>query len=53
MHNILLEILYLLALDIAFIGICLAVLIPLSMYKRAALAVLKRLRIPTSSARGR
>jgi ABC-2 type transport system permease protein len=42
MQRTLLEILYLLALDIAFVGICLAVIVPLGAYKRVAFAVLKR-----------
>ncbi|MGE0758208.1 MAG: Gldg family protein [Pirellulaceae bacterium] len=42
MQNVLLEILWLLVLDIAFVGICLAVIVPLGAYRRAAFAVLKR-----------
>lgn len=42
MQDILLEMLYLLALDMAFVGILLALIVPLGAYKRAAYAVLKR-----------
>jgi ABC-2 type transport system permease protein len=42
MQQILIEILHLLALDIAFVGICLLVVVPLGAYRRVAFAVMKR-----------
>lgn len=40
--SMLLEIIVLIAVDTAFIGFCLLLLLPLSLYKKAAFAVLKR-----------